>query len=51
VKPLAQLLIVPRPWVASGEYTVLSCAEPRAGPWIAVGVNGVTRRLKVELGT
>jgi hypothetical protein len=41
-KPIAQLLIVPRPWVPSGENFVRSRGWPRTGPLNWTGVLGVT---------
>ena len=48
---MAQLLIVPRACVPSVEKRVRSSALPRAGPFTAIVVLGVMRRLKADAWT
>src|SRR5687767_14764972 len=42
VLPVPQLLMVPRQSVPPGENFVFIRADPRAGPWMRIGVSGVT---------
>ena len=49
VKPLAQLLIVPRVFTPVGEKDVNSLALPATGPVRSTSVVAVMRRLKLEV--